>query len=70
MSTARALEWVSFLEGATGELYYQTVGMLSTAWTNQFRFNGNGDGTLFYPGTPSWRPHEGPSRKSSPARRC
>jgi glycosyl hydrolase family 123 len=50
---ARALEWVSFLEGATGELYYQTVGMLSTAWTNQFRFNGNGDGTLFYPGTPS-----------------
>ena len=50
---ARALEWVSFLHGATGELYYQTVGMLSTAWTNQFRFNGNGDGTLFYPGTPS-----------------
>ncbi|MFY0581966.1 glycoside hydrolase domain-containing protein [Cystobacter fuscus] len=50
---ARALEWVSFLSGATGELYYQTVGMLSTAWTNQFRFNGNGDGTLFYPGTPS-----------------
>ncbi|WP_317987834.1 glycoside hydrolase domain-containing protein [Hyalangium gracile] len=30
-----------------------TVGMLSTAWTNQWRFNGNGDGTLFYPGTPS-----------------
>jgi hypothetical protein len=50
---ARALEWVSFLQGATGELYYQTVGLLSTAWTNQFRFNGNGDGTLFYPGTPS-----------------
>ncbi|OJH41313.1 DUF4091 domain-containing protein [Cystobacter ferrugineus] len=50
---ARALEWVSFLAGATGELYYQTVGLLSTAWTNQFRFNGNGDGTLFYPGTPS-----------------
>ncbi|MBN9685847.1 MULTISPECIES: DUF4091 domain-containing protein [unclassified Corallococcus] len=48
---ARAQEWVSFLAGATGELYYQTVGMLSTAWTNQYRFNGNGDGTLFYPGT-------------------
>jgi hypothetical protein len=48
----RAMEWVTFLEGATGELYYQTVGMLSTAWTDQFRFNGNGDGTLFYPGTP------------------
>ncbi|SEU21552.1 DUF4091 domain-containing protein [Stigmatella erecta] len=50
---ARAMEWVSFLEGATGELYYQTVGMLATAWTDQFRFNGNGDGTLFYPGTPA-----------------
>jgi hypothetical protein len=48
---ARAMEWVSFLEGATGELYYQTVGLLYTAWTTQFRFNGNGDGTLFYPGT-------------------
>ncbi|MBU8898436.1 DUF4091 domain-containing protein [Corallococcus sp. M34] len=48
---ARAMEWVSFLEGATGELYYQTVGMLPTAWTDQYRFNGNGDGTLFYPGT-------------------
>ncbi len=49
---ARAMEWVSFLEGATGELYYQTVGMLASAWTDQYRFNGNGDGTLFYPGTP------------------
>nr|WP_255203202.1 DUF4091 domain-containing protein [Myxococcus sp. AM011] len=39
--------------GATGELYYQTVGLLSTAWTTQFRFNGNGDGTLFYPGLTS-----------------
>ncbi|MGZ3461218.1 MAG: glycoside hydrolase domain-containing protein, partial [Archangium sp.] len=48
---ARALEWLSFLEGATGELYYQTVGMLSTAWEDQYRFNGNGDGTLFYLGT-------------------
>lgn len=47
----RAQEWVTFLGGATGELYYQTVGMLSTAWTDQYRFNGNGDGTLFYPGT-------------------
>ncbi|MCY1072874.1 DUF4091 domain-containing protein [Archangium lansingense] len=49
---ARALEWLSFLSGATGELYYQTVGMLSSAWEDQFRFNGNGEGTLFFPGTP------------------
>ncbi|QRN97269.1 DUF4091 domain-containing protein [Archangium violaceum] len=48
---ARAMEWLTFLEGATGELYYQTVGMLASAWEDQFRFNGNGDGTLFYPGT-------------------
>nr|WP_211487081.1 DUF4091 domain-containing protein [Corallococcus exiguus] len=34
-------------------MYYQTVGLLFTAWTTQFRFNGNGDGTLFYPGLPS-----------------
>jgi len=25
---------------------------LTTAWTDQYRFGGNGDGTLFYPGTP------------------
>ncbi|WP_164018483.1 DUF4091 domain-containing protein [Pyxidicoccus trucidator] len=50
---ARAMEWVTFLAGGTGELYYQTVGMLTSAWTDQFRFNGNGDGTLFYPGTPA-----------------
>ncbi|RKH40363.1 DUF4091 domain-containing protein, partial [Corallococcus sicarius] len=50
---ARAMEWVTFLQGGTGELYYETVGMLPTAWTDQFCFNGNGDGTLFYPGTPA-----------------
>ncbi|MDY7230602.1 DUF4091 domain-containing protein [Hyalangium rubrum] len=50
---ARAMEWVSFLEGATGELYYHTAEALDSAWTDQFRFNGNGDGTLFYPGTPA-----------------
>ncbi|WP_257461787.1 DUF4091 domain-containing protein [Archangium lipolyticum] len=47
----RAMQWLTFLGGATGELYYQTVGMLASAWEDQFRFNGNGDGTLFYPGT-------------------
>src|SRR5688500_2148517 len=50
---SRVMEWVTFLGGGTGELYYQTVGMLDTAWKDQFRFNGNGDGTLFYPGTPA-----------------
>ncbi len=50
---ARGMQWINFLEGAESELYYQTVGLLYTAWTTQFRFNGNGDGTLFYPGLPS-----------------
>jgi hypothetical protein len=50
---ARALEWLSFLEGASGELYYHTAEALGTAWTDQFRHYGNGDGTLFYPGLPS-----------------
>jgi hypothetical protein len=50
---ARAMQWVTFLAGGTGELYSQTVGMLASAWTDQFRLNGNGDGTLFYPGTPA-----------------
>ncbi|HEX5747163.1 MAG TPA: glycoside hydrolase domain-containing protein [Archangium sp.] len=52
-SSARALEWISFQVGATGELYYQVAQMLSTAWTNQNAFGGFGDGTLFYPGTVS-----------------
>lgn len=47
----RAMQWLVFLEGASGELYYQTVGMLGTAWQDQYRYNGNGDGTLFLPGT-------------------
>ncbi|RKI75239.1 DUF4091 domain-containing protein [Corallococcus sp. AB049A] len=50
---ARAMEWLTFLFGGTGELYYEMALMLPTAWTDQFHFNGNGDGTLFYPGTPA-----------------
>ncbi|RKH52601.1 DUF4091 domain-containing protein, partial [Corallococcus llansteffanensis] len=49
----RSMEWVTFLQGGKGELYYETVLMLPTAWSDQYRFNGNGDGTLFYPGTPA-----------------
>jgi hypothetical protein len=50
---SRALEWFSFLYGATGELYYETTQAYYAhdAWTNQWDFSGNGDGTLFYPGT-------------------
>jgi len=49
----RAMQWVAYLENASGELYYETALALPTAWTNVFQYNGNGDGTLFYPGTVS-----------------
>jgi uncharacterized protein (TIGR03382 family) len=49
----RAMEWISFLEGATGELYWESAfAFMHDAWSNQWDFSGNGDGTLFYPGTP------------------
>ncbi len=48
----RAMEWLSFKYRATGELYYETcMAYGQDPWTNQWAFNGNGDGTLFYPGT-------------------
>jgi MYXO-CTERM domain-containing protein len=51
---ARAEEWLTFLLGATGELYWETTAAFShDAWNNQWDFTGNGDGTLFYPGTPA-----------------
>ncbi|HEX8907811.1 MAG TPA: glycoside hydrolase domain-containing protein [Anaeromyxobacteraceae bacterium] len=51
---ARAMEWLSFQYDATGELYYETTQAFydkADPWTDQYEFNGNGDGTLFYPGT-------------------
>jgi hypothetical protein len=52
----RAMEWISFLERASGELYWESAYAFARgggAWTNQWDFSGNGDGTLFYPGTPA-----------------
>ncbi|WP_163997303.1 DUF4091 domain-containing protein [Pyxidicoccus caerfyrddinensis] len=49
----RAMPWLVFLLRASGETYYDTGARLATAWTNQFFYGGNGDGTLFYPGTPA-----------------
>lgn len=49
----RAMQWQIFAQRGGGELYYETGLALDTAWNNVFRFNGNGDGTLFYPGLPS-----------------
>jgi hypothetical protein len=50
----RAMEWISFVEQASGELYWESAFAFGhDAWSNQWDFSGNGDGTLFYPGTPS-----------------
>jgi hypothetical protein len=52
----RAMGWLLFKYGATGELYWDSTYAyyaLGDPWTNQWAFTGNGDGTLFYPGTPA-----------------
>jgi glycosyl hydrolase family 123 len=50
----RAMEWISFLERASGELYWETGNAFrADPWASQWDFSGNGDGTLFYPGTPA-----------------
>src|ERR1700748_2195313 len=49
----RAMEWMSFAYNIQGELYYETTQAYFSGdpWTNEYNFGGNGDGTLFYPGT-------------------
>ncbi len=48
----RALPWLAFVYAMDGLLYYDTTLALATAWDDPYRHTGNGDGTLFYPGTP------------------
>ncbi|MGC4115383.1 MAG: DUF4091 domain-containing protein [Myxococcales bacterium] len=52
----RAQEWLSYLYGIEGELYWETTFAFNGGndpWTNQWYFGGNGDGTLLYPGKTS-----------------
>ena len=52
----RAMQWMLFKYDATGELYWDTTWAYVTKsdpWVSQWDFTGNGDGTLFYPGTPA-----------------
>jgi hypothetical protein len=50
----RAMQWLDFLYRVSGELYFETtMAYTHDAWSNQWDFSGNGDGTLFYPGTPA-----------------
>ena len=52
-SEARAMGWMCYVYQASGELYFDATHCLSTAWTAQYAYGGNGDGTLFYPGDPA-----------------
>jgi MYXO-CTERM domain-containing protein len=54
----RAMEWLTFQAGATGELYYETTQAYTDPgdpWQTVYvpSFSGNGDGTLYFPGTPA-----------------
>jgi MYXO-CTERM domain-containing protein len=50
----RAMQWLAFRYRLAGELYYETTMAYGhDPWTDQWDFSGNGDGTLFYPGTPA-----------------
>ncbi len=50
----RAMGPLAYLAGVDGELYFDTVHAFATGdpWQSVWAFGGNGDGTLFYPGTP------------------
>jgi Domain of unknown function (DUF4091) len=55
----RVFQWLAYLNQIEGELYYgadtcfiASDGCItSDPWTNVYNFGGNGDGTLFYPGS-------------------
>jgi hypothetical protein len=54
-TAARAMGTLAFANGIAGELYYDVVYSydFSDPWELQYAFGGNGDGTLYYPGTPA-----------------
>jgi hypothetical protein len=51
-SQSRAAPWLAFRYSLTGTLYYDMVILLAQAWDNQNFATGNGDGNMFYLGTP------------------
>jgi hypothetical protein len=65
-SQTRAMPWLAFGYRMQATLYYDTVEQLATAWEDGYRYTGNGEGTLFYPGSPS----ASAARVTSPWSRC
>ncbi len=53
-TAARVMGTLAFANEVAGELYFDTVYAYheTDPWQSQWAFGGNGDGTLFYPGTP------------------
>jgi hypothetical protein len=53
-TAARAMGWLAFANRISGELYFDVVHAFGQGdpWQSQWAFAGNGDGTLYYPGTP------------------
>jgi hypothetical protein len=53
-TAARAMGTLAFVDDIAGELYFDVVYAYDHGdpWTSQWAFGGNGDGTLYYPGTP------------------
>jgi MYXO-CTERM domain-containing protein len=53
----RMMQWMDFDFQVSAELYYDTTQAMSSAaqdaWTTQYEFGNNGDGSIFYPGKPS-----------------
>ncbi|MCA1829614.1 MAG: glycoside hydrolase domain-containing protein [Myxococcales bacterium] len=54
-TAARAMGTLAFVNDVAGELYFDTVYAYDSMdpWKSQWAFAGNGDGTLYYPGTPA-----------------
>ncbi len=50
----RIMSWMTFFYDIYGELYFSTIYAYTEGnpWKDQYYFGGNGDGTLFYPGSP------------------
>jgi hypothetical protein len=52
----RIMPWMAWLYGVEGELYFNTVeaySLVADPWLDVRAHGGNGDGTLFFPGTPA-----------------